>query len=167
MEALGQFLYATTYDGGNNNGGVGTVFAINIDGTGFTVLHCFTMPGQMPSPIGTVNTNSDGIWPNPSAPLVVSRDTLFGTATEGGAADSGTVFSISLPVRPPLLAISSAGASVILTWATNAIGFTLQSATNLASPVWTTNLPAPVVVNGQYTVTNPISGTQQFFRLTQ
>jgi hypothetical protein len=33
--------------------------------------------------------------------------------------------------------------------------------------VWTTNSPAPVVANGQNTVTNPISGTQQFFRLTQ
>ncbi len=29
------------------------------------------------------------------------------------------------------------------------------------------HLPAPVVVNGQYTVTNPISGKQQFFRLSQ
>jgi hypothetical protein len=35
------------------------------------------------------------------------------------------------------------------------------------APVWTTNSPAPVVVNGQNTVTNPISGAQQFFRLSQ
>ena len=34
-------------------------------------------------------------------------------------------------------------------------------------PVWTTNSPIPVVVNGLNTVTNPISGTQQFFRLSQ
>jgi len=46
-------------------------------------------------------------------------------------------------------------------------GLTLQSATNLGSAVWTTNSPAPLVVNGQNTVTNPISGTQQFFRLSQ
>jgi hypothetical protein len=43
----------------------------------------------------------------------------------------------------------------------------LQSTTNVFSPVWTTNLPAPVTVNGLNTVTNPISGTQQFFRLSQ
>jgi hypothetical protein len=43
-----------------------------------------------------------------------------------------------------------------------------QSTTNLGSPaVWTTNSLVPVVVNGQNTVTNPISGTQQFFRLIQ
>ena len=55
---------------------------------------------------------------------------------------------------------------VILTWPTNAVGFTLQSTTNLVQPVvWSTNSPAPVVVNGQNTVTNPITGPQQFFRL--
>jgi len=50
---------------------------------------------------------------------------------------------------------------------TNFTSFALQSTTDLNSPVWTTNLPLPVVVNGQFTVTNPISGTQQFFRLSQ
>jgi hypothetical protein len=44
----------------------------------------------------------------------------------------------------------------------------LQSTTNLGSAaVWTTNSPLPVVVNDQNTVTNPITGTQQFFRLSQ
>lgn len=58
-------------------------------------------------------------------------------------------------------------------WPTNYAGFDysgyiLQSTTNLGSSgVWTANSPAPVVVNGQKTVTNPISGTQQFFRLNQ
>jgi len=42
----------------------------------------------------------------------------------------------------------------------------LQSTTNLDSPaVWSTNSPSPVVIAGQNTVTNPITGTQQFFRL--
>ena len=57
--------------------------------------------------------------------------------------------------------------NLVFTWPTNATGFNLQSTTNLASPVWTTNPVAPVVINGQFTVTNPISGTQQFFRLSQ
>jgi hypothetical protein len=33
--------------------------------------------------------------------------------------------------------------------------------------VWITNSPAPVVIAGQNTVTNPITGPQQFFRLSQ
>jgi hypothetical protein len=57
---------------------------------------------------------------------------------------------------------------VIVSWPTNATGLTLQSTTNLgSSAVWTTNTPAPVIVNDQNVVTNPISGTQMFFRLSQ
>lgn len=67
----------------------------------------------------------------------------------------------------PRLNFTSSGTDLILTWPTNATGFRLQSTTNLISPVWTTNSPTPVVVNGQNTVTNPISGAQQFFRLSQ
>jgi hypothetical protein len=62
---------------------------------------------------------------------------------------------------------------VILSWPTNYGAFsysayTLLSITNLSSPaVWTPVSPSPFVINGQNTVTNPISGTQQFFRLSQ
>ena len=39
---------------------------------------------------------------------------------------------------------------------------------NLLSPAaWTTVSPGPVVVNGHNAVTNPIAGTQQFYRLSQ
>jgi hypothetical protein len=56
--------------------------------------------------------------------------------------------------------------SIILTWVATNGGFTLQSTTNLGSPmVWANVSDAPVVVNGQNTVTNIISGGQQFFRL--
>jgi hypothetical protein len=55
-----------------------------------------------------------------------------------------------------------------LTWPTNATGYTLQSTTNLVSTtVWSNVSPAAVVVNGQNAVTNPISGTKKFYRLSQ
>ena len=94
----------------------------------------------------------------------------MGRRSDGGSSGNGTVFSLSFA---PQLTIIPSGANVILTWPTNVAGFdytgyTLQSTTNLvSSAVWTTNSPAPVVVNGQNTVTNPISGTQQFYRLSQ
>jgi hypothetical protein len=67
---------------------------------------------------------------------------------------------------PAQLTILPSGTNVTLTWATNAVGFTLQSATDLtATALWTTNLPAPVVIGGQNVVTNPVSGAQQFYRL--
>jgi len=67
---------------------------------------------------------------------------------------------------PPLLTLIPYGPNVILTWPTNAFGFTLQSTTNLGSPAaWATNSPAPVVIGGQNVIINPISGPQQFYRL--
>ena len=66
------------------------------------------------------------------------------------------------------LTIIRSATNVILMWPTNATGFILQSTTNLVSPaVWTTIVPEPVVVNGNNTVTNPISGSQNFYRLSQ
>ena len=142
----GNTLYGTTYNGGNG----GTVFAVNTDGTGFTVLHTF-IAGEGGGPCGD---------------LILAGDTLYGTTMGGGTNGTGTVFSLTLP--PPQLAITPAGADVVLTWPVSATGFTLQSATNLVPPVvWITNSPAPVIINGQNTVTNPVSGTQKFYRLSQ
>ncbi len=153
----GNTLYGTAEGGGT--GGSGTVFALNTDGTGFKTLYSFT---ALDAATGT--TNSDGAGPRG---LILSGNTLYGTTAGGGSSVQGTVFSVTLP-GPPQLTIMPSGPYVILTWPTNAAGFTLQSTRNLLSPAaWTTNSPAPVVVNGQNTVTNPISGAQQFYRLSQ
>jgi uncharacterized repeat protein (TIGR03803 family) len=156
----GNTLYGTAQYGGIS--GSGTVFALNTDGAGFTTLHSFT-----PYP-AIYYTNGDGA--NPLAGLILSGNTLYGTASQGGSAGHGTVFSLSL--RPQLTIVPSGvpPSGIILSWPTNVAGFdytgyTLQSATNLVSPVWSTNSPAPVVIGGQNTVTNPITGPQQFFRL--
>jgi len=155
----GNVMYGTTAGGNGITTSNGTVFALKTDGTGFTTLHSFTASyGPYPS------TNIDGAVPY--AGLLLSGNTLYGTASRGGNSGNGTVFSITLP-SPPQLAIIHSRGNIIFSWPANATGFTLQSATNLSSPVWTTNLPPPVIANGQYTVTNPISGTQEFFRLSQ
>ena len=153
----GNTLYGTTLGGGNS--GKGTVFAVNTDGTDFTTLYTFSATS------GPASTNSDGA--SLRAGLILSGNTLYGTADRGGTSGYGTVFSLSLEsVGVPQLTIIPSGANVILTWATNATGFILQFTTNLVSPIdWSTNSPAPVVVNGQNTVTNPASGGQTFFRL--
>ncbi len=71
------------------------------------------------------------------------------------------------PTLRPQLTITRAGANVSLTWPASATGFNLQSTANLVGAVWSTVSPAPVVVNGQNTVTNPLSGKQMFYRLSQ
>ena len=80
------------------------------------------------------------------------------------------VVSQSVPVLTVRVNADGSGAmdpnSIILTWPATNGGFTLQSTTNLGSPmVWTNVSNAPVVVNGQNRVTNIISGGQQVFRL--
>src|SRR5207245_2162792 len=119
----GNTLYGTTQYGGS---GDGTVFSVNTDGTRFTLLHTFTATSH---PGFVDGTNSDGA--SPRAGLILSSNTLYGTAYVGGSWGRGTVFSLSLP--SPQLTIIPSEAAVILTWPTNATGFTLQSTTNLAS----------------------------------
>jgi uncharacterized repeat protein (TIGR03803 family) len=153
----GNILYGTASGGGSS--GNGTVFSVNTDGTGFTNLHIFSGIWG--------GSNFDGALPHGG--LILSGNTLYGTANVGGTSGNGAIFSISFT---PQLTINPSGANIILSWPMNYggldyTGYALQSTTDLASPIWTTNLPAPVVVNGQNTVTNPISGTQQFFRLSQ
>ncbi len=78
-------LYGTTSGGGT--GGGGTVFAMNTNGTGFTALHYFTRTAGS-------GTNADGA--NPNAGVVLSDNTLYGTAQQGGDGGGGTVFAASL-----------------------------------------------------------------------
>jgi uncharacterized repeat protein (TIGR03803 family) len=155
----GNTLYGTAYQGGSS--GYGTVFAVSTSGTGFVSLHNFTATSN--------SINSDGIFPK--AGLILSGNTLYGTAYYGGSSGWGTVFSLSLgsvSAPAPTLTIVPSGTNVILTWPVNAAGFILQSTTNLVSPVvWSTVSPGPVVVNGQYAVTNSTSGTNKFYRLSQ
>jgi len=83
----GNTLYGTASDGGT--WGNGTVLAINTDGTGFTNLYSFTATPPYPGPF----TNSDGL--SPQAGLLLSGNTLYGTASRGGTPGSGTVFAIN------------------------------------------------------------------------
>ena len=82
----GNTLYGTTVNGGNSDNG--TVFALNTNKTGFTVLHNFTARNQSPY------TNSDG--GNPHSALILSGNTLYGTTSDGGTGNAGTVFALNL-----------------------------------------------------------------------
>jgi uncharacterized repeat protein (TIGR03803 family) len=76
----GPTLYGMTFQGGTAD--LGTVFKINVDGTGFTVLHSFT------------GGPADGQAPSYSS-LVVSGSTLYGMTGEGGTAGLGTLFKVN------------------------------------------------------------------------
>lgn len=77
-------LYGTTLAGGTGGANLGTVFRMNRDGSGLTILHSFA------SATGSV----------PLSPLVqAGNGALYGTTTEGGPGDGtfyrGVVYSIT------------------------------------------------------------------------
>src|SRR5579863_8533493 len=86
----GNTLYGTTF-GGVQNTNSGTLFSINTDGTGYSVLHVF-------APLGTVfgqpSTNADGS--DVTGSLTVDGGTLYGVAEGGGTNGWGTIFSFNL-----------------------------------------------------------------------
>jgi uncharacterized repeat protein (TIGR03803 family) len=67
------------------------VFALNTDGTGFATVHSFAA-GAEESAFGNY-TNIGGIRPNGG--LVLSGNTLYGTAVGGGRFARGTVFKVN------------------------------------------------------------------------
>ena len=83
LAAVGNKLIGMTQYGGT--GGSGTVFSINPDGTGLTVLHAFTATGAG-------NTNIDGA--NPLTDLIAGGALLYGSTPAGGVNGSGVIFSL-------------------------------------------------------------------------
>jgi uncharacterized delta-60 repeat protein len=76
------------------------------------------------------------------------------------------VFLTPSVAPPPFLSIQrSANTNVVLSWATNFTGFTLEANTNLTSNVWSTVSPAPLVSGTNNAVTNAVSGSMRFYRL--
>ncbi len=77
LTMYGSMLYGMTYDGGAD--GLGTIFKINTDGTGYQVLHNFG------------GVENDGAYPGGS--LTLSSSTLYGMTL--GTGYFGTIFQIN------------------------------------------------------------------------
>jgi uncharacterized repeat protein (TIGR03803 family) len=160
----GNTLYGTTEFGGTN--GNGTVFAVNTDGTGFATLYDFNPVVENGL---AIPTNYGGA--NPATGLVLSGNTLFGTANGagsynrqsgdgGGIYGGGTVFaltvSMNMSLSPIPLNLQLNVPNLVLTWANPA--FFLQTASGIAGP-WTTVPGAATPYNA------PVTDPMQFFRL--
>jgi surface-anchored protein len=73
-----------------------------------------------------------------------------------------TTYTFSVAAVPPTLAVTSAGQ---LTWSTNAVGFNLETTTNLVTGTWIAATNTPVISGDEYSVTLDLSAPQQFYRL--
>jgi len=81
----GGTLYGTTTAGGA--GANGTVFSSSTNGSTFSVLHDFSVLDS------NTGTNNDGALP--CGGLILSGNTLYGSASAGGAGGVGVIFSIN------------------------------------------------------------------------
>jgi uncharacterized repeat protein (TIGR03803 family) len=91
----GTTLYGMTSNGGPYNNG--NIFAVGIDGSGYTDLYDFTLG------------DDGGV---PGGDLTLSGGTLFGMTSSGGAYGNGTVFALTVP-EPGTLALVACGAAAV------------------------------------------------------
>jgi O-glycosyl hydrolase len=81
---------------------------------------------------------------------------------------SGYSIATGFQTAGPLLSVIRQPGIVVISWPTNAVGFTLEYATDLKSGNWTPVTPDPSVLIDQNVVTNGIgSNTASFYRLTR
>jgi len=126
-------LSGTTFFGMTSYGGtsdLGTIFKIETDGTGFTLLHTFD------------SSTNNGHEPRGS--LVLSGSTLFGMTSNGGAYDAGTIFKIETNDSGFALLHSFSGGTKdgrkpwdsLLLYGTTLFGMTYQGGANDAGTIF-------------------------------
>ncbi|MGA9780403.1 MAG: hypothetical protein WBS33_19270 [Verrucomicrobiia bacterium] len=161
-----------------NSAAAGLQIALTVTSTNTYALTMTPLNGSTPytqagplALVGTVaypDTNSM-YWSNSivtNLPINYVNYRLWNTASKGSNDSTNNFFISSMTILGVTLNIQLVGNNAILSWTTNFPSFYLASSSNLGpSAVWNTNLPASVVVNGQNVVTNPVAGTQQYFRL--
>jgi hypothetical protein len=122
-----------------------------------------------PAPAGSSNSPAalsvfNGTSPNGTWTLFA----LGASYPDLGAISNG--WSLAISAIPLVLNIEQSDTNAVLSWTNLASGFTLQTtpAVSLTGPsTWTNAVPAPVVVSGRFTVTNPIAGATRFYRLSK
>jgi len=136
-------LYGTTAYGGASTNvvwgagwfGLGTVFRLNKDGSGYRLLYSFR------------NDGSDGEIPQ--AALVQGSDGAFyGTTYHGGRttppAGAGTVFRICPPETPDMVGVTMSANSKLVSFSgTSGYHYRLLRSTNLINWVVLTNITMP------------------------
>jgi uncharacterized repeat protein (TIGR03803 family) len=154
---FGGKLFGTASGGGS--AGQGTIFSVNPDGSAFTVLYNFTAGDP------DTGTNTDGAEPYDG--VIVSGNTLYGTANAGGDYNDGTVFALALTAPLPSLGIAELGNQTVLSWPGTASGYTLQFTTNVALANWG-DISSGIGISGtNFVYTNLIDAPAAFFRLKQ
>lgn len=150
VQGPGNVLYGTTYAPANR-----TIFKIGLDGGGYQILSSFSGMGGTGGigPVGglTAGPASDG------------SGAFFGVSATAPTSQNGMFFVML--VNPPVtimpIAGQTSGGQMVVLWPSWAVGYVLQSTTNLTTPNWTAVSNAVPLTGAQ--VTNNLPAT--YFRL--
>jgi uncharacterized repeat protein (TIGR03803 family) len=143
----GNILYGTTTAGGLQ--GIGTVFSLQNDGTGFSNVYTFT---PIVTIVGTNIFTSGGA--NPECGVVLAGSALYGTTAFGGI--NGNVYELLLGSAPASLSAQASGGQLTLTWPGSS--YSLQSTGDLSASFSNVGgASSPYVV--------PMTNARQFYRL--
>jgi hypothetical protein len=137
-----------------------TVLSAFYDEDGVNCGYTWTFLGSTNVPAAWSMTTTDvfGIW-------------VYGYAESGSVASTNNVFGDNFAASSgptPRLGISLAGGKAVLAWSTNTPLCQLEVASTLTPPIcWQAVTNAPGIVSTNFTVTNAVSSTKAFYRLSR
>ncbi|HEX4264742.1 MAG TPA: FG-GAP-like repeat-containing protein [Verrucomicrobiae bacterium] len=103
-----------------------------------------------------------GVWSGTiTVPQVFSGLVL---QANDGAGHTGLANSIDV-VNPPSVTLLNFGNSLLISWPLSPSGFLLETSDSLSSGTWVPASGSPLQFNGQNLQSEPMTGTNQFFRL--
>ena len=109
--------------------------------------------------------NGDGSSPQPSGLVQGSDGYFYGTTSDDGQDNSGTVFRLA--VLPTFQAVTLTNGTLSLTWSTEVGGkYQWQYLTDLNSTNWINQGNAVTAVGGTLTASDSVTnGSQRFYRV--
>jgi hypothetical protein len=117
---------------------------------------------------GTNKDNALGIAWSPRQGLYVTGVFTYHASFGGAPLDSnggGDMFLARIE-ELPILSVTNTADSVVVSWPTNVLGFSLEKATNsLPASQWSAVTNAVSVSGDQFVVTEQVSGSSSFYRL--
>jgi hypothetical protein len=149
----------------------GSVVAWGLNTSGQTTVPPAAQSGVIAIAAGNNNTvalKTDGsvlVWGDNSGGQAQVPISAQGGVT---AIASGGQFTVAVSGNSVALQAQPSLNSIILAWPIGSFGFQLQSTPSLSPPVaWLDSTNAPTAIGEQFMVTNPISGSAQFYRLNR
>jgi uncharacterized repeat protein (TIGR01451 family) len=117
---------------------------------------------------GVVVTASFVVRPNVAGVFTNSATVSWSTGNPSTNTNASAVITVVQNPTGPLLQIALVGANVSLFWSTNDVGYVLQSTLNLAATnQWAVVTNVPTIVGNSFYVTNAVSNSTKFYRLSQ